>query len=491
MMMHIGDEIVDIDLIGELKKDAWTYKGFHAILHTFFPVAHNGFGTTKKHWGIGCTKIVFFVKDRYVHWYWNKADMKTLRDVVIANVRKNKVFLKKLRKKWTGLLKKFDEVMKHIDKTDLKKLSDKELIELHDDFYAKYLDEFGVVMAPMDAFSMHTDEFFEPGLRAFLKKKGKEDRFYDAYSLLTAPIEDSFLGREEKDLLKIVKAKKQGKNIQKLLETHQKKYFWIQNNYAVQKKLPVSFFEQRLKELENKKIKEKFDEVKKQKEEIIKELSLPQQIIDYVRITELFCWIQDERKKYVMISNWYQRLFFEEVGRRLKIPVEEMEYTVYPELREMLLNKKIDRKLLKKRQEGCMHIRTGEDDYEIFTGPAVDEIFDTIFAKKETSNEVKGMCASPGKAVGTVKIIRKTHDMINMKQGDVLVASMTRPEMVTAMKKAAAIVTDEGGITSHAAVVSREMGIPCVIGTKNATRILKDGDMVEVDATKGIVKRVT
>lgn len=471
-----------------LDKDAWTYKGFHAILHTFFPVAHNGFGTTKRHGGVGCTKIVFFVKDRYVHWYWNKTDMKKLREIVIANVKKDKDFLKKLRKKWTGLLKKFDRVMQKIDKTDLKKLSDKDLLVLYDRFYARYLDEFGVVMAPMDAFSMHTDEFFEPELREFLKKKGKENQFFEVYPLLTAPVEDSFLGREEKDLLKIVKTKKQGKNVQKLLKNHQKKYFWLQNNYAVQKKLPVSFFEEWMGELENKKIEEKFAEVKKQKQRLIKELSLPQQIVDYVRITELFCWIQDERKKYVMISNWYQRLFFEEVGRRLNIPVAEMEYSVYPELREMLLKKKIDRKLLKKRQEGCMHTRTSEDKYEIFTGPVVDEIFETVFAKKETTGELKGMCASPGKAVGIVKIIRKTHDMINMKQGDVLVASMTRPEMVPAMKKAAAIVTDEGGVTSHAAVVSREMNIPCVIGTKNATKVLKDGDKIEVDATKGVVR---
>ena len=73
----------------------------------------------------------------------------------------------------------------------------------------------------------------------------------------------------------------------------------------------------------------------------------------------------------------------------------------------------------------------------------------------------------------------------------VLVTSMTRPEMVVAMEKAAAIVTDEGGITSHAAIVSRELKIPCIIGTKIATRILKNGDLVEVDAFKGIVRKIS
>jgi len=65
---------------------------------------------------------------------------------------------------------------------------------------------------------------------------------------------------------------------------------------------------------------------------------------------------------------------------------------------------------------------------------------------------------------------------------------MTRPEHIVAMKKAKAIVTNEGGITCHAAIVSRELGIPCIIGTKIATKVLKDGDLVEVDAGQGIVK---
>ena len=74
-----------------------------------------------------------------------------------------------------------------------------------------------------------------------------------------------------------------------------------------------------------------------------------------------------------------------------------------------------------------------------------------------------------------------------MQQGDIIVPSMTRPEFVPAMKKAAGIITDEGGITSHAAIVSRELGIPCIIGTKIATKVLKDGDLVELKGTHGLI----
>jgi len=75
-----------------------------------------------------------------------------------------------------------------------------------------------------------------------------------------------------------------------------------------------------------------------------------------------------------------------------------------------------------------------------------------------------------------------------MQDGDILISSMTTPDMVPIMKKAAAFVTDEGGITCHAAIVSREMKKPCIIGTKIATKILHDGQLVEVDANRGIVK---
>ena len=80
--------------------------------------------------------------------------------------------------------------------------------------------------------------------------------------------------------------------------------------------------------------------------------------------------------------------------------------------------------------------------------------------------------------------------MLKMKDGDILVSVATTPSIVPAMKKAAAIVTDEGGLTCHASIVSRELNIPCVVGLKAVTKFVKDGDMLEVDATKGVVRRI-
>ncbi|AGK60540.1 phosphoenolpyruvate synthase [Archaeoglobus sulfaticallidus PM70-1] len=100
---------------------------------------------------------------------------------------------------------------------------------------------------------------------------------------------------------------------------------------------------------------------------------------------------------------------------------------------------------------------------------------------------VSGLGASPGIATGVVKIIGDEREISKIQEGDVLVTSMTTPDMVPAMKRASAIVTDEGGMTCHAAIVSRELGVPAVVGTKNATKVLKDGMIVTVDGEKGLV----
>ncbi len=100
---------------------------------------------------------------------------------------------------------------------------------------------------------------------------------------------------------------------------------------------------------------------------------------------------------------------------------------------------------------------------------------------------LKGLGASPGIGVGKVKIVLSSDEIDKVEEGDVLVTTMTTPDMVPAMRKASAIVTDEGGLTCHAAIVSRELGVPAVVGTEKATKVLKDGMVVTVDGEKGIV----
>ncbi|MFH1440298.1 MAG: PEP-utilizing enzyme [Candidatus Woesearchaeota archaeon] len=138
------------------------------------------------------------------------------------------------------------------------------------------------------------------------------------------------------------------------------------------------------------------------------------------------------------------------------------------------------------------------NDWKMIVGDEAKEIMDA-FDKRFINNNVNaitGIIANKGIYQGTAKVVRtffsdKAIDEIKkVEKGDVLIAETTGPEMMIACEKAGAIVTDEGGLTSHAAIVSRELGIPCIVGTKNATKVLKDGDVVEVDAETGVVRKI-
>lgn len=124
------------------------------------------------------------------------------------------------------------------------------------------------------------------------------------------------------------------------------------------------------------------------------------------------------------------------------------------------------------------------------------KLFEDHFFHKNLK-EIKGIVANSGIYKGKAKIVRTlfsdriVEELKKVNKGDVLVAETTGPEMMVACEKAGAIVTDEGGMTSHAAIISRELGIPCIVGAKIATKLLKDGDFVEVDAEKGVVRKLS
>ena len=124
------------------------------------------------------------------------------------------------------------------------------------------------------------------------------------------------------------------------------------------------------------------------------------------------------------------------------------------------------------------------------SGVATEKIKKMFAVETSEIKEFKGVIACKGQAKGVVRVVRNRNDFSKVLPGDILVASMTTPDMVPIMNIASSFVTDEGGITCHAAIVSRELKKPCIIGTKIATQVLKDGDLVEVDANNGIVRKI-
>lgn len=127
----------------------------------------------------------------------------------------------------------------------------------------------------------------------------------------------------------------------------------------------------------------------------------------------------------------------------------------------------------------------------VIVGKELDELQDYLLDNlAPVQKEVRGTPASKGKATGRVCVVTTPEESKLVQKGDVLVAPETTPDFVPAMHRAVAVVTEYGGLTSHAAIICREFGIPCIVGAKAATRSLKTGQIVEVDAEKGIVKKI-
>lgn len=127
---------------------------------------------------------------------------------------------------------------------------------------------------------------------------------------------------------------------------------------------------------------------------------------------------------------------------------------------------------------------------KLLVGSESDELEKQIANKFSKAKVIKGFTAYPGKVCGKVRIIFDPRKAGNFKTGEILVTGMTRPEYVPLIKKSAGFITDAGGMLSHAAISAREFKKPCLVGTGVATKILKDGQSIELDATNGVIKKL-
>jgi phosphohistidine swiveling domain-containing protein len=181
------------------------------------------------------------------------------------------------------------------------------------------------------------------------------------------------------------------------------------------------------------------------------------------------------------------------IAKKNKLQPEDLLYYNPDEFIRYLKNKKkISNSVIKERQRYFV-LRLDKGKMKLYTGAKAKTVENRELPGEKSKRNVKlikGKIANKGFVKGRVRIINTTAQMKKMKNKEILVSIMTTPRLVPAVKKAAAIITDEGGIVSHAAIISREFNIPCIVGTKYATKVFKDGDVVEVDANKGIVRKI-
>jgi len=210
-------------------------------------------------------------------------------------------------------------------------------------------------------------------------------------------------------------------------------------------------------------------------------------INDYILTVPLFC-LHTDSLRYLRFYSCTENLL-NEVAVRLGLNRYQVRHLTVEELTGALHGSiQLSQAALDHRIAHCVfHFTAGQT--RVYEGQRARDVFSIVKDENVaiTANDVKGTCAYPGKIEGLVKQVLRVEDCDHFRRGSVLVAYMTDVGVVPAMRKAAAIVTDVGGVTCHASIIARELGIPCVIGAKVATKILLDGYNVRVDAEAGLV----
>src|SRR3989338_7906800 len=258
---------------------------------------------------------------------------------------------------------------------------------------------------------------------------------------------------------------------------------------------PPASIEQHAEELRNPKNKEHLHlkrELKKREYQQIRlmdKLRLDKKTREFLHIAKQVIGQKGWRKDYQAHGFWCWQPFFEELAQRKRVADWRTLLFLFPwELEGFLLRTRPSVAELKERKKLSVSVST-EHSHHLLVGKKAREIARSILNQKAGGGvkEAKGQCAYAGKARRFVRIIHTPADMQKMKKGDIIVSQATSPDLLPAMTKAAAIVTNTGGLICHAAITSRELKIPCIVGTGNATLIFKYGDLVEVHATKGII----
>lgn len=238
------------------------------------------------------------------------------------------------------------------------------------------------------------------------------------------------------------------------------------------------------------------ENIRKEQGKIEKQISKDNELVSILKYLRDQGRIRFEYKNWKNGAEWRFCGLFVEIAKRLGLQTEEMMLSYRVKDIEDFLSKGVvlSESERKDRQKICVFYQN--DDKKIFVSgqEAVELSSELLGDTKAEIRELKGVVAEKGFVIGRARVILPVgweslqKEMRMFEVGEILVTTMTEPNLVMVMKKASAIVTNQGGITSHAAVISRELGIPCVVGTLKATEVIKTGDLIEVDADKGVVR---
>jgi phosphohistidine swiveling domain-containing protein len=289
----------------------------------------------------------------------------------------------------------------------------------------------------------------------------------------------------------------------KLFEKHIKKYEWVNTEYVSggwTREKWVDLFRQAIvaEQSPGDKLKElldNFSDLNKKRQDVLNELKPPKDVMHAINSLSELIAQRDWTKGYFTKALLSYNNLLDEIAERAGATRNDLLYCSYPEIDEYFRSGKIvSAEEITDRQKNGFAIVIKDGKMEIVSGKKnIEALIQTEnigepFEKYVNISEFKGLVASKGKIKGVARVLEDASAISEFQKGEILVTYMTTIEFIPAFRKASAVVTDEGGMSCHAAIISREFGLPCIVGTKVATRVVQTGDDIEVDAEKGIVR---
>jgi len=415
---------------------------------------------------------------------------------------------------------------KKLYQSDIQTMSNNQLFRVSEQWFYKYFRDSWMSGWPAVLVDFERN-LFSNHLLNYLKSKIKEKNYPesvgDIFSVLTTPLEESFAQKESASILKLLAKVKKERKIVKLItsfdsrhvaekwrgidiatwrafEKHFESYRWLPFMYTGPAWGREYFIEslagllhQRVNpEKELKRGRKKRQKTAHLQKRYAKDLHIHGEYGVLFDIARRFVFSKGFRKDAMYYSCYVLNFLLEEIARRTYLSLKQVHHAYPWEIKNLLARRGPSADVLNERAKFAIMFSTTKSRKNLEGKEARAFLRQMRFVKQKQARprEVLGDCACAGKARGIARIINTPKDMDKMKENNILISYATSPDIVPAIKKASAIVTDLGGITCHAAIISRELRIPCVVGTKSASTTFADGDIVEVDANHGIARLI-
>jgi len=437
--------------------------------------------------------------------YWPAEEYNAFEAEVIGHLKKNdgwfESYIKRELAKSKFLYKKGAE----LKKIDWSKKSSAFIKKTLDDLLGKYriICCAWYVQYPLDEYFEST---IEQHLLHYIKPDDHDFRHY--VLVFTDPEKMTEVSEERWKITKLAKQfftnKENLDNLspaaRKQIEKHLEKFAYISRGLATSKPYSFGDIVKRLKEI--KKQIQKGDSIntliynasaKKVQDEFklaLKKIKPRPEFLHIIKQARKHSYMRNRRVEAFINGDYGADFMYKEVARRAKFNLDWIMDISVPEMYDALKNLPLPDKAEMHRRLNNYAMVVRKAQTLLITDPKeIKKLEKQYFVDVSNVKELHGVVACLGGIIrGRAKVCLDKEEIGKVKTGDILVANFTTPDFVPAMEKAAAIVADQGGVSSHAAIVSRELGVPCVIATKTGTRAIKDNDLLEVDARKGIVR---